>query len=427
MSDDTILRALRETLDRDPHNGVLWLHYAQLAEERGHVEDALVALRTAIEIEAVRDEATRKLIPLLRRTGQLSEALIRCEAALERNEDASLREELARIHEERGSQPAPKQPDETPQPEPVAAKAGPGSEQDEVQDDWADQFDWSGLHVTFDDVAGLDDVKRQVNLRIIAPFKNPEVYQAFGKEAGGGILLYGPPGCGKTFIARATAGELGARFCSVSIHEILDKYYGETEKMIHKVFEHARKESPTVLFFDEFDALGASRGGGESSFWRSLVNALLAEMDGMGGRNTDVLVCAATNLPWNVDLAFRRPGRFDRVLFVPPPDRASRVSILERRLERLPGGDQLDAAKLAQATSLFSGADLVALCERASEGAIDRSLQSGTVSHVQKADMDHALRETRSSIEEWLATARNYARYANDGCLLYTSPSPRDS
>lgn len=416
MTDASVLAALRATLEADPRNGVLWLHYADLARGAGQLEQALQALRTAIEIESVRRRALLALLPLLRESGELSEALVRCEAALEREDDPELRAELERIEAARSGAAAPQpEADATVPPVPPVLSKSAEGDRAELRDDWADQFDWGDLRVTFDDVAGLADVKRQIHLRIIAPYKDPEVYAAFGRDAGGGLLLYGPPGCGKTFIARATAGELGARFCAVSIHEVLDKYHGETEKAVHGIFERARRESPAVLFFDEFDALGASRGRGESQYWRSLVNAILAEMDGIGGRNRDVLVCAATNLPWNVDVAFRRPGRFDRLLFVPPPDADARRTILERRLSKLPGGPGLDVKRWVRPTELFSGADLESLCERASEGAIDRSLARHEVSAVTQADLDAAAKATRSSIEEWFATARNYARYSNEG------------
>jgi SpoVK/Ycf46/Vps4 family AAA+-type ATPase len=268
--------------------------------------------------------------------------------------------------------------------------------------------------VTFQDVVGLDDVKRQIHLRIVAPFRRRDVYQAFKRKAGGGILLYGPPGCGKTFIARATAGECNARFFAIPISEVVDQYFGQSEKMIHDLFEMARREAPTILFFDEFDAIGTSRGRTESQFWRTLVNQILMEMDGMTGSTEGVLVFAATNLPWNVDSAFRRPGRFDRSLFVPPPDRAGRAELLKRGLANVPGGEAVDAAALAARTELFTGADLRALVERASERALAASLESDTVHPVTTGDCDAALAETQSTALEWLASARNHARYAND-------------
>jgi SpoVK/Ycf46/Vps4 family AAA+-type ATPase len=436
MTDSTLLAALAQALKSDPRNGPLWVHYADqlLAAERR--DDSIAALRTAVEIAAVRESALKKLVPLLRESGHVSEALIRAESWLEAHpDDAAMRAELAQIHAARGSEPQAPPVREDAGKKAVrdgAGKKAARAREDEPQDErelnvlssaskpadeveWASQFDWGDLRVTLDDVAGLEDVKRQIRLRILAPFKNPSVYEAFGRSGGGGLLLYGPPGCGKTYVARATAGELGARFVSVSIHDVLDKYFGESEKLIHGLFEHARRNKPVVMFFDEFDALGGPRGRGEQQFWKTLVDQLLQEMDGVGGKNKDVLLLAATNTPWNVDSAFRRPGRFDRVLFVPPPDEAARRTMLQKALRALPGGEKIKVDGIVKATELYSGADLRALIERASEGAIERSLESGKVHEVRLADFERTAKETRSSVLEWLATARNYAKYSNEG------------
>jgi AAA+ superfamily predicted ATPase len=432
MNDPDVLDALRHALDREPRAAPLWLLYGDLLAAAGRHGDALAALRMAVDDEACRTRAARRMVPLLRATGQLAEALIRVEALLERQpDDAGLHAEHAAILAERGDvdgaaaardraaagavgeEPdAPRAADRPPRGEPEPIPVTPEALD---ADDWAKQFDWDGLVTTFDDVAGLDDVKRQIRLKIVAPFQQPEVYRAFGKSGGGGILMYGPPGCGKTFLARAVAGECRARFVAVGIHEIVDKYFGESEKLVHALFEEARRQAPTVLFFDEFDALGGGRGRIESHFWKTLVDQILQEMDGVQGRNEGVLLLAATNMPWNVDAAFRRPGRFDRVLFVPPPDEAARAAIVARRAAKLPGGAKIDAKKIARVSPLFTGADLVALCERASEHALEQSMTTGRVHDVTTADLLAAAKAMRSSAEEWIGTARSYARYANEG------------
>ncbi|MBI5363353.1 MAG: AAA family ATPase [Planctomycetes bacterium] len=436
MTDPALLAALAQALERDPRNGPLWMHYAELLVLAQRPDEAASALRNAAEIANTRKAAIKKLVPLLREQGKLAEALIRAEALLEAEPDDELAQEVLRIQALRGGvvekaqerEAAPTPPAERGRAEARSSEPRPGSSRTKEDaaaaevapkplDDeaWAAQFDWGDLRVTFADVAGLDDVKRQIHLRIIAPFKQPEVYEAFGRKGGGGILLYGPPGCGKTYIARATAGELGARFVSVSIHDVMDKYWGESEKLVHGLFEHARRSAPTVLFFDEFDALGSTRGREQSQFWKTLVDQLLQEMDGVKARNRDVLLLAATNVPWNVDSAFRRPGRFDRVLFVTPPDKAARQSMLEDRLRSLPGGEKLDVRGAVEKTDLYSGADLVARSERAAERALERSLESGSVHRVDPKDLEAALAQSRASTLEWLSTARNYARYSNDG------------
>lgn len=437
MSNSEVLRALRASLEQDPRNGALWLHVAKLHEEDGQLEEAISALRTATALQDVRRAAQTALVPLLRRTGALAEALLKAEDLLAEQEDPELRAELERIEAERGGPgashaPSASAPSDTPPAsferrdtdveKPIPGTTGPalveiGSDGEGPEEDWAKQFDWGDLSVRLDDVVGLEDVKKQIRLRIIAPYEKPEIYAAFGRDAGGGILLYGPPGCGKTYIARATAGELGARFLSIGIHDVVDKYWGESEKYLHALFEDARQNGPTVLFFDEFDALGGARGGGsgDSRFWKSVIDQLLSEMDGVDARNRDVLLFAATNMPWAVDPAFRRPGRFDRVLLVPPPDEKARKELLSRLIARLPGGDSIPLKPLLKGSVDFTGADIKALCERASENALERSLESGKVQTVSADDCQGALGQMQSSALEWFATARNHARYSNEG------------
>lgn len=431
MSADPVIEALRRTLQAEPGNGPLWLHLAELLSAANRVDEAILALRTAGEIEEVRHTASRRLIPLLRGCGSLDEALIRAEALLKRGEDAELRAELQKIQEaremrEEAAEQSAVHPTVGPTMEPGARQArDEGSDPtippasvsgDELNDtEWANQFDWGDLRITLKDVVGLEDVRRQINLKVLAPYRNPEIYQAFQRKAGGGLLLYGPPGCGKTFIARATAGELGARFLSIGIHEILDKYWGESERAIHALFERARAESPTVLFFDEFDALGSTRTRGDSTFFKSLVDQLLQEMDGFGGDRGEVLVFAATNMPWEVDPAFRRPGRFDRILLVPPPDKKAREELIRRKLKDVPGGESINTRAAAKRTELFTGADLVNLCELAAESSLERSLGDGRVHAMTQADFDRAIEECRSSAVEWLEIARNHAKFSNEG------------
>jgi transitional endoplasmic reticulum ATPase len=264
---------------------------------------------------------------------------------------------------------------------------------------------------TFDDVGGMEDVIQRIRMNIIYPFKNPEVFKKFKKKPGGGILMYGPPGCGKTHIARATAGECGATFMAISITDILSKWLGESEQRLHQLFEQARRRSPSVIFIDEVDAIGGSRSNASSSM-APIVNVLLTEMDGVAAKNENVMVLAATNTPWRVDDALRRPGRFDRILFVPPPDVPAREAILKIHLRDLPV-EKLDLGKLAQLTERFSGADLRATIERASEKAIYQEMQTGRATKLTQSLLVEVIQEMNPSTNEWLETARSYASYAN--------------
>ena len=263
----------------------------------------------------------------------------------------------------------------------------------------------------FNDIGGMEDVIERIRMNIIYPFKNPGVFRKFNKKPGGGILLYGPPGCGKTHIARATAGECGAAFITVAITDILSKWLGESEQRLHQIFEGARHRAPAVVFLDEIDAIGVSRADASSAM-APLVNVLLTELDGIAAANENLMVLAATNAPWRVDSALRRPGRFDRVLFVPPPDAGAREAILKIRLRDLPA-ENLDLAKAAKLADRFSGADLRGVVERASEKAIYEEMRTGRPGKLTQRLLLDAIKESRPSTIEWLETARNYATYAN--------------
>ena len=268
----------------------------------------------------------------------------------------------------------------------------------------------------FSDVGGMEKVKEEIAIKIIQPLKNPELYKAFGKKSGGGILLYGPPGCGKTFIAKATAGEIDAKFINIGLHDILDMWIGNSEKNLHEIFELARRNTPCVLFFDEVDAMGASRSDLKQSAMRHVINQFLAELDGVASNNEGVLVLAATNAPWSVDAAFRRPGRFDRIIFVAPPDEQARINMLQNMLQAKPVGE-VDVKKIAAITTDYSGADLNAVIDIAVEEKLRESMSKGSIQVLNTKDLLAAVKQHKPTTTEWFSSARNYALYSNESGL----------
>ena len=225
--------------------------------------------------------------------------------------------------------------------------------------------------------------------------------------------MYGPPGCGKTHLAKATAGQVKANFIAVGISDILDLYLGQSERNLHAIFEKARKLKPCVLFFDEADALGANRTDMRQSAGRHLINQFLSELDGVEYNNDGVLILAATNAPWHLDPAFRRPGRFDRILFVPPPDLEAREAILEIKLKDKPI-KEVNYKKIANKTKDFSGADLEAVIDIAIEQKLEESMRKGIPQPLETSDFLSAIKRHRATTVEWFNTARNYALFAND-------------
>jgi SpoVK/Ycf46/Vps4 family AAA+-type ATPase len=223
-------------------------------------------------------------------------------------------------------------------------------------------------NMTFKDVAGMNKIKEEIREAIVYPLINPELARKYGKLGGGGILMYGPPGCGKTYLVKAAAGECNANFINAKLSDLLDMYVGNTEKNIHKVFEMARKNAPCILFFDEVDAIGGRRDqqdGAGGQAMRMAVNQLLYEMDGIEANNENVLVIAATNAPWDVDPALRRSGRFSKAIYVPAPDLKSRMAILKLHAKKRPLARWIPWFRLALATAGYSAADLKAVVDEA--------------------------------------------------------------
>jgi AAA+ superfamily predicted ATPase len=440
------LDALRDALAVSPRNAPLLLVFAQACMDEWALDEARVAFEQLLALEPASIEAKLGVARVLHLAGRTSEAAVRLESLLQENERCApahvlfARFELvdgnaesARTHYERalaldplakdvgleselypsGTKPPPDEPRK------VAVGAGAWGKADDEESDDERAAEGAVPDVerpkrTFADVGGMETVKEEIRMKIIHPLKNPDLFRAYGKKIGGGVLLYGPPGCGKTLLARATAGEIKAGFLSIGIHQILNLYLGESEKNLHELFETARRNAPAVLFFDEVDALAADRNDLKRSAGRTLINQFLAEMDGNVGENEGLLILGATNAPWHLDPAFRRPGRFDRILFVPPPDENARRAVIEV-LARDKPVSALDAAKLAAKTRDFSGADLKAVFDMTVERLMARAMQEGQVVPLGTNDLLESAKQLRPSTKAWFESAKNYALYSNQG------------
>jgi transitional endoplasmic reticulum ATPase len=250
--------------------------------------------------------------------------------------------------------------------------------------------------VTWDDVGGLEDVKREIIEAVEWPLKYPEKFKKFGIKPPKGVLLYGPPGTGKTLIAKAVANEAEANFISVKGPELLSKWLGESEKAVRKIFKKARQVAPCIIFFDEIDAIAGMRGLEENRAVERVVNQLLTEMDGLEELE-GVVVIGATNRPDIIDPALLRPGRFDRLVYVRPPDKKSRLAIFKIHTRNMPLAEDVDLEELADMTEGYVGADIEAVCREAVMLALREDI------NAEKVHMRHfleALRKIKPSVTE---------------------------
>lgn len=234
-------------------------------------------------------------------------------------------------------------------------------------------------NVSWNDVGGLEDVKRELYETVQYPVEHADKFAKFGMSASKGVLFYGPPGCGKTLLAKAIANECGANFISIKGPELLTMWFGESEANVRDLFDKARAAAPCILFFDEMDSIAKSRGGGggggSSEAGDRVINQILTEIDGVGAKKS-VFVIGATNRPDILDNAVTRPGRLDQLIYIPLPDYPSRVSIFRANLRKSPLDPEVDIEKLAKNTEGFSGADITEICQRAAKNAIRESVNA---------------------------------------------------
>jgi len=258
----------------------------------------------------------------------------------------------------------------------------------------------------FNDVGGLDGVKEEIRKAIVYPFQHPELYEMYGKKAGEGILLYGPPGCGKTFIVRAAAGEIGIAFLTMAVSDVMSKWLGESEQNVRAAFDAASKNAPAILFFDEIDAVGGRRDEDQQSAGKRIVNEMLVQMDGVQGPRDKVLIMAGTNAPWDVDPALRRPGRFSKLILVPPPDQESRKQIFKIQTKKKPIDTTVDFEDLAKRTDGYSSADISQICNEAADIPLSEAIAGKPPRKILQQDFYEVLKKRQSSITPWFRLAK---------------------
>jgi SpoVK/Ycf46/Vps4 family AAA+-type ATPase len=404
---DPLLASLAAAVAAAPHDLPLRLHYGELLLRAGQAVEALTEAATVVRADPA-NTAAHEL---------MSAATAALQAQSAQDPETETPGASPDAHEPQAvTNGGPESPFDWSEAEKAFEGVVPPMFVDSDDADLGDaappgEVEQAGVRLA--DVAGMQQVKERLESAFLMPMRNPELRRLYGKSLRGGLLLYGPPGCGKTFIARAVAGELGARFYPVSLVDVLDMYIGESERKLRAIFDTARRNAPCVLFLDEVDAIGHKRTDLRGSGLRSVVQALLSELDGIEDSNEGVFILAATNHPWDVDSALRRPGRFDRMLLVLPPDEDARRAVFRLHLRNRPV-ENVDLKALAKRTEGYSGADLAHVCETAAERAMTDSVRSGKVRGIRQDDLQAAIAEVRPSTGPWLEIARNVAQFANE-------------
>lgn len=258
--------------------------------------------------------------------------------------------------------------------------------------------------IRFSDVAGLEDVKKAITIRMINPVKYLDKYKMYGKKTGGGVLLYGPPGTGKTMIAKAIANEVGAKFYAVKGSDIVSKWVGDSEKNINSLFQEANKQDRSIIFIDEMDSLIGKRGVDTHNDKR--VNEFLQQIDGFAGKNPNLLLLGATNRPWDIDSAAMRSGRFSQKIYLPLPDASARKFMIEKNMKNIPVSEDFDIDEIVEKTEFYSGADIEELCDRAKDEPLLKAIATDSVVLITNKDFDLILEKmppsvTQKEIEEF--------------------------
>jgi len=445
------LDALRQQVEAAPRDAALWFEYATCCLEDWALDEARGAYEKVLEIEPANMSAQLELARTYYLSGSSSAAIVRCEAVLQREpyngaamllmarvffhdgdadsariwlrrarildvnlRDVALERELAdgsamdvtdSNHLQHRSQGQRGQSDDGENRRRAEDDHDPFSDLDDGG--WEEAFDLEDFHkptLNYADVFGHEEAKTELGMKIVHPVKHAKLFAKYGKTVGGSVLLYGPSGCGKTLLAKATAGEVGARIFNISPHQLLDMYVGGSERNLHHLFELARRDAPSVVFIEEIDILVAGRnrqrGGYTPGNQRGLLQQLLVELDNSDGKNEGVLIIGATSAPWNVDQTVRRPGRFDRALFIAPPDESTRAQLLRHLMDSKPQED-VDYALIAKRTRDFTGADLEVLVEHAIDSSLLKAMKTGDVLPLQTSDSLEAVSSIRPSAPEW--------------------------
>ncbi|MEW6249625.1 MAG: ATP-binding protein [Planctomycetota bacterium] len=293
---------------------------------------------------------------------------------------------------------------------------GRGERAREDEDKGADAQDWvvrEKPNVRFDDIAGLDEVKAEIQLKMLYPFQHPELAKKYGISIGGGILLYGPPGTGKTMFAKAIATELDATMFVITPAQLMSKWVGEAEQNVRKLFDAAKAETKSVIFMDEVEALVPRRRDQQSTVMARVVPQILQEIEGFDRKADRALMfLGATNEPWSLDPAMLRPGRLDAKIYIPLPDAPARLRLFEIYLTNRPVDSDLDRPKLVELTQGYSGADIKAICERSAVRPFLESVGGAPARNISMADVVAVIQANPPSVnlrdvrkfEEWAVT-----------------------